>query len=127
MPAPSTPSDLELKILQTLWRGGPKTAREALGALNDGKTRAYTTVLTTLQIMERKGFVTRTREGASDRWRAVLREKNAVGGFWRKTLDRVFGGRASVAVQHLLDAKKVDAAEIAEIERIIRDYKERQR
>jgi predicted transcriptional regulator len=126
MNKPSTPSDLELKILQALWSGGPQTAREALESLRDGKARAYTTVLTTLQIMERKGFVSRTREGNADRWRARLREKNAVGGVWRKMLARVFGGRPSVAVQHLLEAEKVDAAELAEIERVIRAYKERQ-
>lgn len=122
-----TPSDLELKILRALWRSGPSTAREVLGGLDDGKTRAYTTVLTTLQIMERKGFVDRTREGQSDRWRAVLKERSAMGGFWRGLLNRFCAGRPSVAVQHLLEVEEVGAEELAEIERVIRDYKERQK
>lgn len=127
MPTPSTPSELELKILQALWRSGPGTAREVLAGLNDGKARAYTTVLTTLQIMERKGFVTRTREGISDRWRAVLKEQKAMGGFWKKLLARVCGGRPSVAVRHLLDVGAVDESELAEIERMIRDHREKNR
>lgn len=127
MSSTSTPSDLELKILKALWRQGPCTARAVLEDLNDGKERAYTTVLTTLQIMERKGFVTRTREGVSDRWRAVLQEKRAVGGYWKQLLTRIGGGRTSVAVQHLLDAGKVDDAELAEIERVIREYREKRK
>jgi BlaI family transcriptional regulator, penicillinase repressor len=120
-----TPSDLELKILQVLWREGPGTVREILEAIADGKKRAYTTILTMLQIMERKGFVARTREGVSDRWRPVLRERNAMGGFWKNLLKRFCAGRPSVAVQHLLAAEKVDTDELEEIERVIRQYKER--
>lgn len=125
--AAPAPSELELKILRVLWARGPGTAREVLDALGDGKPRAYTTVLTTLQIMERKGFVARARAGRADRWRARLREKRATGGLWRRMLDRVFGGRPSVAVQHLLEAERIDEAELAEIERVIRDYKERRK
>jgi predicted transcriptional regulator len=88
MTAPPTPSELEFKILQALWRNGPGTARDVIAGLKDGKTRAYTTVLTTLQIMERKGFVTRTREGISDRWRAVLKERKAMSGFWKKLVSQ---------------------------------------
>ncbi len=127
MTAPSTPSELEFKILQALWRNGPGTARDVLAGLKDGKTRAYTTVLTTLQIMERKGFVTRTREGISDRWRAVLKERKAMSGFWKKLVTRVCGGRPSVAVQHLLDVSTLDESELAEMERMIRDYREKNR
>jgi BlaI family transcriptional regulator, penicillinase repressor len=127
MQTSSTPSELELKILQALWRNGPGTARDVLAGLKDGKTRAYTTVLTTLQIMERKGFVTRSREGISDRWRAVLKERKAMSGFWKKLVARVCGGRPSVAVQHLLDIGTVNESELAEIERMIRDHREKNR
>jgi BlaI family transcriptional regulator, penicillinase repressor len=127
MTAPATPSELELKILQALWRQGPGTARELLDRVKDGKTRAYTTVLTTLQIMERKGFVTRTREGISDRWRATMKERKAMNGFWNKLVARVCGGRPSIAVQHLLDVAALDESELIEMERIIRDYREKNR
>ena len=39
------PSDLELQVLSVLWRDGPSTARDVLGALPDGKQRAYTGLL----------------------------------------------------------------------------------
>jgi BlaI family transcriptional regulator, penicillinase repressor len=121
----ATPSDLETKILQVLWAHGPSTAREVLTGLDDGKTRAYTTILTTLQIMERKVFVTRTREGVSDRWRALIGKRRTVGKFWKNFIAKFCGGRTSVAVQHLLDVQRLDATELAEIERMIREYKER--
>ena len=59
------PSDLELQVLSVLWDHGPRTVREILERIPDGKERAYTTVLTILQGMSRKGLVTHTQEGAA--------------------------------------------------------------
>ena len=52
--SPQRPSDLELQVLAVLWRRGPSTAREVMEALPDGKHRAYTTVLSVMQVMEKK-------------------------------------------------------------------------
>ena len=49
------PSELELQILSVLWERGPLPIRAIREALPDGKDRAYTTVLTLVQIMEKKG------------------------------------------------------------------------
>ena len=51
------PSDLELQILSFLWEKGPSTAREVLEAIPDGKKRAYTSILSVMQVMEKKGFL----------------------------------------------------------------------
>ena len=48
------PSNLEMQILSVLWEHGPSTVRDILGKIPDGKKRAYTTVLTMMQIMEKK-------------------------------------------------------------------------
>ncbi len=37
------PSELEMQVLGILWEQGPRTARQVLDSLQDGKTRAYTT------------------------------------------------------------------------------------
>ena len=51
------PSDLEMQVLSVLWERGPSTAREVLEAMPDGKKRAYTSVLSVMQVMEKKGLL----------------------------------------------------------------------
>jgi predicted transcriptional regulator len=55
---------MELQILSLLWEQGPMAIRAIREALPDGKDRAYTTVLTLVRIMEKKGFVAHTLEAA---------------------------------------------------------------
>jgi predicted transcriptional regulator len=116
---PEKPSELELQILGLLWRDGPLTAREVLTRTPDGKMRAYTTILSVMQVMEKKGLLTRTREGLTDRWRPTVKESQILGPFMKSLVDRIFGGRAANAMQCLLSDAEVDAGQIQEIRNLL--------
>jgi predicted transcriptional regulator len=59
---------LEQKMLEEVWLRGSTTVRELLA---DGKTPlAYTTVMTTLDRLFKKGFLDRTEEGRAFRYSA---------------------------------------------------------
>jgi BlaI family transcriptional regulator, penicillinase repressor len=121
-PATNKPSDLELTILSLLWEQGPLTVRQVLETLPDRKKRAYTSVLSVMQVMEKKGFLGRTREGVTDHWRAVVRKEQVMGPFLKKIVTRLFAGRPSAVLQQLLEGTAVDRDEIESIKRLIRDY-----
>ncbi len=53
------PSDVELQILGVLWEAGPLAVRDVLERMPDGKSRAYTSILSCLQVMEKKGLLSR--------------------------------------------------------------------
>ncbi|WP_240644173.1 BlaI/MecI/CopY family transcriptional regulator [Antribacter gilvus] len=56
--------DLEALVMEQLWSSGGRLAvRQVLDALPDGRTRAYTTVMTVLDNLFQKGFVERERSG----------------------------------------------------------------
>lgn len=71
MPSPTPPSNTELQALSVLWFEGPSTVNMVHARLSDGRERAYTTVLSLLQNLERKGLVTRVRKGRSNLYRAM--------------------------------------------------------
>ncbi len=119
------PSDLELQILSVLWERGPSTTRELLGQIPDGKERAYTSVLSMLQLMEKKGFVTRKREGLADRWRPVAGKGKVLGPYLGGLVRRLFGGSPSAALLQLLDSAPASEAELAEMERILREHRQK--
>jgi len=62
MPRPKGKSELltsvELEYMMVLWQIGRGTVREVLEILNRGEKRAYTSVATTLRVLNEKGYLT---------------------------------------------------------------------
>lgn len=116
------PSELELQVLSVLWETSEATAREVSESLPDGKKRAYTTVLSVMQMMEKKGLVTRTSEGVAHIWSATVSRNEVTVPLVRKLKRNVFGGSASAIVQQLLGGDKVSPEEIAEIRTILDEH-----
>jgi predicted transcriptional regulator len=114
------PSDLEMQVLTVLWTKGEATVRDVLEALPDGKKRAYTTVLSVIQVMEKKGLIQRTRaDGLAQVYRSVYTRSQVCRPLVKDLLRHVFGGRASTAVQYLLAEGEVDAAEVKAIRKLL--------
>jgi predicted transcriptional regulator len=65
---------LEADVMEQLWRQGEATVRSVLEALNATfeKARAYTTVMTVMGNLDRKGLLTRRREGKTDIYTPVM-------------------------------------------------------
>ena len=120
------PSELEMQILGVLWRGGPAPVREVLAAMPDGKKRAYTTVLSAMQVMEKKGLLTRTRAGMTDQWRPKVSPSHVLGPFLRNLVANVFGGRTTHVMQHLLQETDMDEADVAAIRQLLDAYQSQQ-
>lgn len=117
--AVARPTDLEMQVLSVLWDRGASTVREVMEELPDGKTRAYTTVLTVLQQMEKKRLVRHTRRGVTYVYRAKVKREAVVGPVVKTLLRNVFGGNPSAVVQSLVDCTDVDEAQLDEIRRVI--------
>ena len=115
----SRPSELELQILSLLWEHGPMSVRAIREALPDGKDRAYTTVLTLVQIMEKKGFVDHTSEGQAHLFRPLVKKGQVLRPMMRDLMRNVFGGSPAKAVQCLLDSAPLDEDELSEIRQAI--------
>lgn len=116
------PSRLELQVLSLLWEHGPLPARTVLEKLPDAKPRAYTTVLSVLQVMEKKGLVRHEAEGNRHLYIAAVKQRSVVGPFLSGVVKTIFGGRASTAMQHLLETTDVSEQELAEMKALLENY-----
>lgn len=67
-PAPPPLHELESEVMDEVWDRGETTVRAVLEALNAraDKTRAYTTIMTIMSRLDRKGLLDRRREGKTD-------------------------------------------------------------
>jgi len=125
MPKHTRPSELELQVLALLWQDGPLTAREVSARLPDKKRRAYTTVLSVLQVMEKKGLVAARPEGRANRYAVLVSKRQVLGPLLRQMVAHVFGGSTSTAVQHLLAETNVSGEELAAIRALIKAHDEK--
>jgi predicted transcriptional regulator len=132
-PASKHPTELELEILKALWRGGgnrPATGREVQERLAAaGRELAYTSVVTVLNIMTRKGYLRRKKStgtsggggggGGGFAYQASVTEKANAGRMLRDLIDRVFHGSTSAVLLKLLEESRLDAADIARLRGVV--------
>jgi predicted transcriptional regulator len=123
MPKPK-PSDLELQVLTVLWDRGPSTVREVLAAMPDRKRRAYTSVLSVMQVMEKKGLLTHDSQGRAHVYKPTVTRSQTLRPMLRALVRNVFGGSTASAVQHLLRETDVKDDELAEIGRLLDEQKD---
>lgn len=118
------PSDFELQILGVLWESAPMTVREVRASLTDEKERAYTSVLSVMQVMEKKGYLKREKpeSGTADNWFPAIDRSEVTKPLMRGLMTQLFGGRPSAVLQQLLDAESVDAEELAAIRELLKEH-----
>jgi len=104
---------LELKIMQVLWRLGPSPVQEVQQEL-EGEL-AYTTVQTMLNVLERKGRVTRRLRGRAYEYRAAVTEEKTLGTAVADLVDRMFGGSPEELVMSLVKSRQLDAGRLAKL------------
>jgi predicted transcriptional regulator len=88
----------------------------------DGKPRAYTTILSVIQVMEKKGLVSHVSEGNTHVYQARVSRQKVTGPLLRGLVRQVFGGSPATALQHLLAEEGVSRQELDDIKEIIDRY-----
>jgi BlaI family penicillinase repressor len=124
MPRPKSerPTPGELEVLNILWQRGPLTVREVLEVLNQSRRRAYTSVMSLLNVMTDKGLLKRRPQGRAFVYQAKVAQDKTLGQMIEDLLGRAFGGSASALVAHLLDRSNPTPAELEKIRRTIDEH-----
>lgn len=113
------PSELELQVLGVLWEQGPLCVRDLVPLLPDGKERAYTTVLTVLQGMERKKLVTHSREGLTHVYRPLVVREEITRPVLQTLMHHLFAGNPARVVQALVQAADASPEDLKAMRKII--------
>ena len=124
------PTELELEILKVLWDESPLPVRDVRARLDERADRplSHSSVITMLNIMVRKGYLRRRKNGKAFLFVPKVKKENVAGGIVGDLLSRVFNGSSSAMVMNLLETADLDADELAELRRLIsRKEKEQQK
>ena len=120
-PPSQYPTGLELEILKILWRDGESPVRHVRDALAPLRDSAYTSVMTTMNIMRRKGYLKRRRNGKSFLYSPLVSEQATSRGMLSDLVERVFDGSARALMVNLLEAEGIGGGEIAELRALINE------
>lgn len=114
-------TELQLALMQVLWRRGEGTVGEIADALGaGGRALASTTVATMLQRLAKQGWVAHRRDGRQFIYRAKVKEHDAAKGALKRLVSTFFAGRISALTAQLLESEEITAAELAEMRRLIK-------
>jgi predicted transcriptional regulator len=112
-------TDAELRLMDVLWTKGSATVAEVHAALPAELDLAYSTVLTTMRILEEKGYAKHTKDGRAFVYHPVLDRQEASRSAVRHLLSRFFGNSREQLVMNLLEDEAVSAKELERIRRLI--------
>lgn len=116
----------QLEIMEIFWRRSPAeaTAAEVWQELQSSRTVARTTVLTLLQRLERRGWLTREGEGRGAIYRPATRPEETSTRLATDFLASYFGGSASRLVMSLLGGRTVTPEEARKMREMLEAYEQ---
>src|SRR5262245_23751369 len=113
----------ELEIMKIVWESPTVTVRDVYDVLRERRDVAYTTVMTLMQILEKKGHLRKSKGGKQHVYRAVRPRRQTVSAMLGDFVDRVFNGSAKPLLVHLVQDGKVSKADIEELRELLKASK----
>ena len=116
--------DLEAVIMHRVWEyGKPVTVRQLFDDLSAERTIAYTTVMSTMDNLHRKGWLGRVKEGKAYRYTATASREEYSARLMREALDA--GGDTEAVLSHFV--AQIDSGESEALRSVLRKLRDRRR
>jgi BlaI family penicillinase repressor len=114
-----TLTEAELRIMNVLWLKGFGTVQEILDSLAQKPALAYNSVLTTIRVLERKGYVKHSKDGRAHVYAALVGRKEATRSEIRHLVGRFFKNSHEQLVLNILEDKGIDAEELTRLREML--------
>jgi predicted transcriptional regulator len=107
-----TLTEAELRLMKMLWQRGESAVGELVAAMPEGSSLAYNSVLTTIRILEQKGYVHHRQEGRAFLYSPSIAEHEASKTEVRHIMQRFFGNSRERLLLSLLGDDEITADEL---------------
>jgi len=112
-------TEAELRLMDVLWERGPSTVQHVLDALPEKPALAYNSVLTTIRILEKKGYLKHTKEGRAHVYTPVVPRAEASRSEIRRLVSRFFRDSQELLVLNILEDRGVDQEELQRLRELL--------
>jgi len=114
-----TLTQAELRLMRVLWDRGESTVADMVSATADGGPLAYTSVLTTIRVLENKGYVSHRQDGRAFLYTSSIGEQEASRSEVRHVLQRFFGNSRERLLLSLLGDQEISPEELKRLKEAI--------
>ncbi len=115
----ATLTEAELRLMEVLWQKGPGTVQQILYGLSDSPPLAYNSVLTTIRILEKKGYVKHEKDRRAHVYTPTIERKDATRSEISRLVTRFFGNSHELLVLNVLEERGMDAAELTRLRKML--------
>jgi BlaI family transcriptional regulator, penicillinase repressor len=115
----ATLTEAELRIMDVLWQRGSGTVQQVLDALPANPALAYNSVLTTIRVLEKKGFVEHIKDGRAHIYAPLLEQKDATRSEIRHLVGRFFKNSHEELVLNILEERGLDPTELNRLRQML--------
>jgi BlaI family transcriptional regulator, penicillinase repressor len=114
-----TLTEAELRIMNVLWEKGSGTVQQVLDSITEKPPLAYNSVLTTIRVLERKGYLKHLKDGRAHVYTPLVGQKDATRSEIRHLVNRFFKNSHEQLVLNLLEDQGIGPGEIGRLRQML--------
>jgi predicted transcriptional regulator len=114
-----TLTEAELRIMNVLWAKGSGTVQQVLDSITEKPSLAYNSVLTTIRVLERKGYLNHLKDGRAHVYTPVIGQKEAKRSEIRHLVSRFFQDSHELLLLNVLEDRGVEPEELAQLRQML--------
>jgi predicted transcriptional regulator len=114
-----TLTEAELRLMRVLWERGESAVADVVAAVAESTPLAYTSVLTTIRVLEKKGYVSHRQEGRAFLYSPCIAQHEASRSEVRHVMKRFFGNSRESLLLSLLGDDEITPEELTRLRQAI--------
>lgn len=114
-----TLTEAELRIMNVLWGKGSGTVQQVLDSIDERPVLAYNSVLTTIRVLEKKGYLKHLKDGRAHVYTPLVGRKEATRSEIRHLVSRFFANSHEQLVLNLLEDQGIEADEVTRLREML--------
>ena len=112
--------------MNVLWEKSPASIHQLLEALPAKPALAYNSILTTVRILEKKGYVKHVKDGRAHLYTPLVDKREATRSEVRNLVSRFFQNSHEMLVLNILEEQSLDADELKRVSRLLEEQPKEQ-
>jgi predicted transcriptional regulator len=105
--------------MNVLWEKGSSTVQQVLDGISKKPTLAYNSILTTIRILEKKGYVRHVKDGRAHVYMPMVGQHEATRFEIRHLVSRFFRNSHEQLVMNILEDKSINGEEVQRLRELL--------
>lgn len=114
-----TLTEAELRIMNVLWARGSGTVQQVLDSISQMPSLAYNSVLTTIRVLEKKGYLKHLKDGRAHVYTPMVGKKEATRSEIRHLVSRFFKDSHEQLVLNVIEDRSLEPEEIERLRQML--------